>query len=195
MKTKNKFCWIVLGVIIGIIFCFPIYAETQSQIEILVAQLNGGPHLYESYGMVRMNKGQVFVPECHKRKSSMLDFLGLSGRHSKEESILHAANCLASYKGNGEQELIVSELIKSLGNTKDYDTGDGIIPVRSGIIKVLGYLGDKAAIDPIKQILVSGDTTEVLKTASGVEPKADAYQHACLEALKMLGVTVQESDE
>lgn len=73
-------------------------------------------------------------------------------------------------------------------NNYNVDSGDGIIPVRSEIARALGRIGDKRALGPLQEILISEDPAVLSKTAgvqSGYVVKKgtsfDAVEAAILE--------------
>jgi hypothetical protein len=80
-----------------------------------------------------------------------------------------AARCLG--KMGPDARPAVPALLKALASgISDFDTGDGVIPVRSSIIEALGRTGDPRAVDPV---------------ADALRKEADAYP--ALEALAALG--------
>lgn len=88
-----------------------------------------------------------------------------------------AARCLA--KMGPAAAAAVPALIRALEQgPPDYDTGDGVIPVRSSVIKALGKIGDARAVEPLGRVVS--------------EPK---YAVAALWALRDLGPLSQGQTE
>jgi hypothetical protein len=142
-----------------------------SQLEV---QLNGGECTYQ-IGM----EGKVF-------KRHVLS--GISRRSDAEWCVIDAAKILASQQ---EERDAVPQLIAALQKYRNVDTGDGIIPVRSEIATLLGRLGDKRALDPMRDILQTYDSNVTSSSTRGVS----ATEHTAFPAIEEAIRDINESNE
>jgi len=142
----------------------------------LIIQIKGGKCKYRS--------------DCSQRNFGE----GWLRRHDKEQCIIDAAGCLGTM--GPEAKEAVPELIKSLKDYANVETGDGIIPVRSSIAKALGQIGDLRAIKPLIEILASTDPVTISESASlgpSYQPVERTSHEAVAEALGMFGPQAKEA--
>jgi len=84
---------------------------------------------------------------CHPREWSLMDY-GDPARPPRCQ--IDAARCASLQR----EHALVPDLIRGLSEEVDeFDTGDGIIPVRAAFAEALGELGDRSAIDPLIEVL------------------------------------------
>jgi HEAT repeat protein len=115
-------------------------------IEDLIEQLNGGQCKFEHKYNTQKQEFEII------KKSVFVRLLGsLHRRNDQETCIVDATNFLK--ERNKESKTIVPALIEALKQNLDYDTCDGVIPIRSNIALALAEIGDDRAIEPLIQIL------------------------------------------
>jgi hypothetical protein len=95
-----------------------------------------------------------------------------------------AARCLS--KMTLRSKPAVPALLRALeSGGKDYDTGDGVIPVRSSVIEALGHSGDERAIEPLAKVLNEPEYTFVaLEALSALGPVASRQAAEVVVVLK-----------
>jgi PBS lyase HEAT-like repeat len=107
--------------------------------------------------------------ECRPRQSSFFHWLLLS----QAECDLWAVKCLGEIKTPAAQQ----QLINVLTTKTDVETCDGVLPVRSLAVGLLGDGGQPAAIPPLERHLASKPRATLSAGASGCsarpEPEAE----------------------
>lgn len=149
MKKVYIFFGIILMVFI-LWFVTTDFMTSSPRFDKLITQLNGGKCTYEINMEGKIVKRGLFS--------------GFIRRNDFEICIIDAAKILATRKGDGD---VVNPLITALKKYHNVDSGDGIIPVRSEIAKVLGELGDRRALTPLNDILNTEDITILSTSATG----------------------------
>lgn len=146
----------------------------------------GGPSVSELVSQLQ-GKGCRYSPYAHevcKVRESALETLPLY-RHPERECVAGAARCLGRL-GGAAREAVPALIGVLLHGPNDYDTGDGVIPVRSAVASALGAAGDPRAIEPLAKALREGAPMDRADTA--LPPNGEpAARVAIVEALGSFG--------
>ena len=183
-KTKKRLlilASLVLILSLGYVYLnySPKVSDKNQKIKLLTRQLEG--------------ETCAFVPhyneDCQPASTFEKWQCNISIRNCKKECISLAARCLSDM--GSEARSAVPALIDALENYPNYDTGDGIIYLRSQIAIALGAIGDEIAISPLIEILESEDKMEV--SISGIPSRwnnGSSYPEV-VRALGMFGEKAQ----
>lgn len=161
-----------------ILFASSVQALSEERVDKLVRQLKGEAVYYDIYG----------------KESGYFDEWTV--RHFKENRIVAAAVLLGKM-GPGAKKAVPA-LIEFIENgPDDFDTGDGVIPLRSSAVDALAKIGDKRAVKPLvkKLIEINEKIARVDKSSQKHKiAKADASgARAVVEALGMFAGEASEA--
>lgn len=96
--------------------------------------------------LIRQLKGEAVYYDIYGKESGYFD--AWTVRHFKEDRIVAAAVLLGKM-GPGAKKAVPA-LIEFVENGPDnFDTGDGVIPLRSSAVDALAKIGDKRAVKPL----------------------------------------------
>ncbi|MCB1521823.1 MAG: hypothetical protein KDJ37_14795 [Hyphomicrobiaceae bacterium] len=129
-------------------------APSSATVPQLQAQL-GGAHCRFTYESER----------CQSRGFNVIDLLV----SSEDECDLWAVQCLGTIMS--EQSTTV--LIRVLDTKRDVETCDGVLPVRSQAVALLGLRADPRAIAPLERLLSSRPKMKLSPGAVGCEPRPE----------------------
>lgn len=118
---------------------------------------------------------------------------GVWRRNDQENCLMDAADCLGDM--GAEAKPAVPALIDALNKYQNFDTGDGIITIRSAAAEALGKIGDPAAIAPLIEILKSSDPVTRSDAGNFASPQpVERTSHlAVVKALGMFGPKAKEA--
>jgi HEAT repeat protein len=96
--------------------------------------------------LIKQLKGEAVYYDIYGKESGYFDEWTV--RHFKKNGIVAAAVLLGKM-GPGARKAVPA-LIEFIENGPDnFDTGDGVIPLRSSAVDALGKIGDKRAVKPL----------------------------------------------
>jgi len=154
--------WLVLAVGLTAAIAFMLHEMPRDQPSVASLQRQlAGEHchyrqeLYEAEG-------------CRRHQLNLAQRLFLSD----EECELWAVRCLGELRSPDA----VSTLIGVLDTKADIETCDGVIPVRSTAVSLLGEIGDKSAIDPLKRLMMQNPKTKLSIGASGCNAQFEGIE-------------------
>lgn len=150
----------------------------------LIDQLQGGVCYFEAYsGSANYDDKMTFSQVCKKRKIGLLERIGINVniRHAEANCKLWAASCLRYNKDVSA----VPALVKALSENADLQTCDGVIGIRTAIVVALGSLGDKSAIEPLKQYINSSPFQKLSPSGRGCIAEPESLDPAQIAIRKL----------
>lgn len=160
------------------------YASDSSMTNQLINQLEGGVCYFEAYtGSADYDDKMTFSQVCEKRKIGLLERIGVNVnlRHTEANCKLWAATCIRYNKDVSA----VPALVKALSENADLQTCDGVIGIRTAIVVALGSLGDKSAIEPLKQYINSSPYQKLSPSGAGCIAKPESLDPAQIAIRKL----------
>jgi PBS lyase HEAT-like repeat len=144
----------------------------------MVLQLQGGCCEFSTESTEARPDGS-----CHVRPAGWTAFIRNPGR----ECLRAAAQCLGELGPAAPPRVVASLIAAVQSGPGNYDTGDGIIPVRDAAIEALGHTGDRRAVAVLIEALEHPKPLEPGPGAAGYFSKQIDGEVAALNALGSLG--------
>lgn len=159
--------------------------KDQLSVDSLIEQLQGRSCRYQAVGYYIETDEDQYFPGC----SYNAPLSSLGRRHDKYYCREDAAKCLGVL--GKEAHKAVPVLIEKLKSEHDYDTGDGLIQIRSQIGRTLGLIQDPSAIKPLLEILQTNEMAPFFNSEPGIFN--GTYHDAVIQALGMFGPQAKEA--